>query len=57
VEEPSAWQEVAAGLAARGMSGTWPAVPVLEQAECWLAGLPSWTSVGGDAGGGAALPA
>ena len=44
VEEPAAWQKVAAGLAACGMPGAWPAVPVLEQAECWLAGLPSWTS-------------
>ena len=42
VEEPAAWQ-VAAGLAVRGMSGAWPAVPVLEQAECWLAGLPMVT--------------
>jgi hypothetical protein len=25
------------------MSGAWPAVPVLEQAECWLAGLPMVT--------------
>jgi hypothetical protein len=40
LEEPAAWQEVAAGLAARGVPGAWSAEPGLEQAGHWLAGRP-----------------